>query len=410
MATQKINATVQVNFSTITPPTITGDLHNWNPTGFDNAFVIRCTVDSNPHNITGIAGGFDGRIIVIENDGEGTLTFVVGSVSSSDGNRFDMVDNISMEAGDAITFKHNGISWRCIGFSSRPGVTNGNNHDHNGGDGAQIAYSTLSSLPTIREVLAAARTYYVRTDGNDSNTGLANTASGAFLTIQKAVDTVATLDVNGQTVTIQVADGTYTGAVSLKNVVGFASAGNLVIQGNNSTPSNVVISTTNADAFTKNSVGSIWDIRDLKITTTTSGHALIALNGGTIRFQNLNFGAVPNPASAHIRASLGGNITATGNYAVSGGGYVHMWTDSTAYIFVAGVTITFSNSPVFAYFSVFETLSFQFVFSLTFTNGNTVTGQRHLGTLNAAVQTNGTEATYFPGNSAGARTTGAQWG
>jgi hypothetical protein len=29
------------------------------------------------------------------------------------------------------------------------GVTNGNSHDHNGGDGAQIAYSSLSGLPTL---------------------------------------------------------------------------------------------------------------------------------------------------------------------------------------------------------------------------------------------------------------------
>lgn len=32
---------------------------------------------------------------------------------------------------------------------SSQGVTNGNNHDHNGGDGAQIAYSSLSGLPTL---------------------------------------------------------------------------------------------------------------------------------------------------------------------------------------------------------------------------------------------------------------------
>jgi hypothetical protein len=29
------------------------------------------------------------------------------------------------------------------------GVTNGNSHDHNGGDGAQIAYSSLSGLPGV---------------------------------------------------------------------------------------------------------------------------------------------------------------------------------------------------------------------------------------------------------------------
>src|SRR5215813_8218687 len=81
----------------------------------------------------------------------------------------------------------------------------------------------------VREVLAAARTYYVApagSGGSDSNNGLTSTAP--FLTIQKAVDTVAALDISGNAVTIQIADGTYTGAVTLKNVPGFATAGNLV--------------------------------------------------------------------------------------------------------------------------------------------------------------------------------------
>ena len=34
------------------------------------------------------------------------------------------------------------------------GVTNGNSHDHNGGDGAQIAYSSLSGLPTLGSLAA----------------------------------------------------------------------------------------------------------------------------------------------------------------------------------------------------------------------------------------------------------------
>lgn len=36
------------------------------------------------------------------------------------------------------------------------GVTNGDAHDHNGGDGAQIAYATLSGLPTLGTAAAAA--------------------------------------------------------------------------------------------------------------------------------------------------------------------------------------------------------------------------------------------------------------
>jgi hypothetical protein len=103
-------------------------------------------------------------------------------------------------------------------------------------------------LTTKRELLTANRTYYVRSDGNDSNTGLANTSGGAFLTVQKAVNIIAaTLDLGGSAVTVQIADGTYTGAVSLKEVVGYSAPGCLVIQGNNSTPANVVISTTSAN-------------------------------------------------------------------------------------------------------------------------------------------------------------------
>lgn len=270
-------------------------------------------------------------------------------------------------------------------------------------------FSDFISGSLTRERLTANRTYYVRTDGSDSNNGLSNTSGGAFLTVQKAIDTIsANLDINGKTVTVQIADGTYTTAIVLKNVVGFTAPGQLVIQGNNSTPSNVVISTTSSNAISKDGHGSVWDIKDLKITTTTSGHGLYADNGSVIRFGNLNFGSLGG-SSVHIIGRRGGVVQCLSNYAVSGNAYIHFWGDYLGIVNCAGFTITFSKSPVFTYFAVFTGGGLVITYSMTFTNGNTVTGQRHLGYLNGMTQTNGTEATYYPGNVAGARTTGAQW-
>jgi hypothetical protein len=89
-----------------------------------------------------------------------------------------------------------------------------------------------------RELLTANRTYFVDPAGNDSNDGL--TGGTPFLTIQKAIDTVAALDIDIYDVTIQLADGTYsiTTALQLKDPIG---AGEVCILGNTGTPANVII-------------------------------------------------------------------------------------------------------------------------------------------------------------------------
>ena len=100
----------------------------------------------------------------------------------------------------------------------------------------------------VRELLTPDRTYYVRTDGNDANTGLVNNSGGAFLTIQRAVNIASYLDNGGYNVTIQVVDGTYS---LTSNVLcrTFLGSGLLIIQGNTTTPANCVLNFSNSSGF-----------------------------------------------------------------------------------------------------------------------------------------------------------------
>lgn len=63
-------------------------------------------------------------------------------------------------------------------------------------------------------------TYYVRTDGNDNNTGLANTAGGAFKTINKAISMIP--QILNHVVTINVASGSYPESVKISGKEGGA--------------------------------------------------------------------------------------------------------------------------------------------------------------------------------------------
>lgn len=57
------------------------------------------------------------------------------------------------------------------------GVTNGDSHDHNDGDGAQIAYSTLSGTPTIPVKASAAE---INTGTNDAKFATPDALAGSI--------------------------------------------------------------------------------------------------------------------------------------------------------------------------------------------------------------------------------------
>jgi len=255
-----------------------------------------------------------------------------------------------------------------------------------------------------RERLTAARTYYVRTDGSDSNTGLVNSSAGAFLTIQKAIDTAATLDSSIYNVTIQIVAGTYAISTSLtaKNMVG---AGSITIIGDETTPSNIVIDATGCNIFTAVLVNTLYALKGFKLKSTagTCTLGLLSSNNSYFTYQNLEFGT---GITQQVRVSDGGSICCTGNCTISGGASNH-WCGVNGSIRAQGMTITVTGTPAFA--DAFVNMSYGSVGimnSITFSGS--ATGVRYISSSNSVIYCGGS-ASYFPGGTAGSAATGGQY-
>jgi hypothetical protein len=253
-----------------------------------------------------------------------------------------------------------------------------------------------------REVLTANRTYYVRTDGSDSNNGLANTAGGAFLTIQKAFDTVSALDCSIYSVIIQAGDGARTTGASFRGHLG---SGTVTLRGNLTTPANCSITATNTHCINVSNNGRLY-IGGFKLSTVSWGNCLNVEAGSTLQFNGaMDFGVA---VSGHMSTS-GGIIEGRSNYTISGGSQRHVASSAGGMIDLQNLTVTLTGTPAwsieFAYFSMHGRIS---MYAVTYSGA--ATGKRYSGDTTAIIQTfgAGTASTYFPGNSNGTVSTGAQ--
>jgi hypothetical protein len=256
----------------------------------------------------------------------------------------------------------------------------------------------------LREKLTAARTYYVRPDGDDGNDGLSNTAGGAFATIQKAVDVVfGTLDLGGFDVTIQLADGSYSAGVNQASPQ--VGAGLVTIQGNAANPENVVVTVTGMTAGIRGAGGAVLNVKDFELRTVTTGFGLLANTGASISYANMRIGPT---AHHHIRADDLGSITCLGNYAITGNGMAHWCSVGGGILRCQSKTITLVGTPAFSAGFVINQIS-----GMSIVNGNTfsgsATGKRYDITTNSVVYVAGAGASYLPGDVAGTAATGAQY-
>ncbi|MFZ2125588.1 MAG: hypothetical protein WAV01_03105 [Candidatus Saccharimonadales bacterium] len=265
--------------------------------------------------------------------------------------------------------------------------------------GTTQVYITQPALQAAwaREKLTSARTYYVRTDGADTNTGLENTAGTAFLTIQKACDVAAGIDAAGYQVTIQLADGTYSAGAVPKPMQGTLP---LIITGNLSTPSNVYVNLTGSICFQVDKPSTYVQITNMKLASTTV--CLRAFPAGLLEYGNIVFGAA---SVRHIDSIAQGYVSAIGNYSIVGAAPMHIFAQSGGHIRIVSRTVTLTGTPAFS--TAFASSSAGATMDISAnTFSGSATGSRYACSLNGVISTAGAT---LPGDAAGTTATGGQY-
>lgn len=270
----------------------------------------------------------------------------------------------------------------------------------------QAAIDELESLSGGggREILSADRTYYVRSDGSDSNTGLVDSAGGAFLTMQYAVDLVLnTLEPLNYAVTIQVGAATRTAGVNLNQP--WRGSNFLWVIGDTTTPSNCTINTTSDDCFAVTRGCSPVIIQGFRMTTTTSGSCIRVWEAGSkVYYGFCEFGSC---AAAHIDCGLYGEAVANWNYTINGSAVSHFHTGAPGMISSSAITVTLTGTPAFSAYFAGTAGGFQVLHPITFSGS--ATGKRFVSHKGGVIDAQGKTATFLPGSTAGTTDTGGEY-
>lgn len=273
-------------------------------------------------------------------------------------------------------------------------------------DGASTWYTQLAPA---RRRLTANLTIHVATTGSDTNSGMS--AGNPLATLNAAWSMIIrTLDLNGFTVTVSCADGTYAPLIASGVALGALDETSIQFTGNTGTPANCIISATNASAVTATN-GAQFTVNGFTVNATGTaagqGAGVYAASAGT-RIRTgaaMRFGAC---SVAHMQALSAGQVVPLAGYTIAGaapsawsaglnGVVTHLDTG----------TVTISGTPAFTAFASASSGGVIACAGLTFSGS--ATGSRYAASANGVINTNGAASTYLPGNAAGTTATGGQY-
>lgn len=316
-----------------------------------------------------------------------------------------------LNAADGAMWVRSGSTWNVLSGGAADGsITNTKLADvpsqtikgratAGAGEPEDLTSSQVRNVLSVRETLTANRTYHVRTDGNDANTGLVNTASGAFLTIQRAIDVASSLDLGIFNCVILVADGTYASSLILKGAVG---SGQIQIIGNETTPANVIINATGDTVYGNNFGYYLLSGFSLRGTARN-----VFVEGATsfLQIGNINFGSQVTTINSHCTASRGALIFMVGPLVVSSNALVFGWALSRATLFFRNNTITFASGLTLSQHGFRSTVQ-GLVDILNVSFVGSFTGVRYQVNALSLIWTNGAGASFIPGSADGVSESG----
>tara|TARA_X000000950_G_scaffold128291_1_gene160330 strand:+ start:12365 stop:13801 length:1437 start_codon:yes stop_codon:yes gene_type:complete len=265
-------------------------------------------------------------------------------------------------------------------------------------DRASGQVSFPNGSPQIRELLSANRTYYIRTDGSDSNDGLADSASGAFLTFARGVEAALSLHHGTHEVTLEFGAGSF----SIGGGLIAASADyHINIRG-------AGYDQTTLDGKLELSGGVIATVRDVHVTGAGQNASLRTGSGASLSI--LGNVRVSEGTHSHVIATGNSTILLTHGKVRVGAGGVSLFASTTGSLIqlwpglrvVTETAVSFSNAV--ARTTECGVITWQ---SATVDEAlGAISGTRFSCNTNGVIQTYSGGATAIPGTVAGTETNG----